>query len=211
MGTVQYNRAAADAVQSFHVVLCDQPKQVTLLRECLKRLCYLEDLEIILPRLSPSRWGRLLRGLKFRRLDLLRTNAPHSVVAEFLEEHQNVAFLSVQSCGRTRKPCPLDGRELRDLCDVSGPLGCVSALVRNNPVSRIAVRQSFGTAPAPFFVLVPSLLMSTTHITVLELELSPTDFDVLDCLATGTPALKALKLIEVQGVALVSSSRIHPG
>ena len=71
MGTVQYNCALAIAVQSFHVVLCDQPKQVTLLRECLKRLCYLEDLEIILPHLSPSRWGRLLRGLKFRRLDLL--------------------------------------------------------------------------------------------------------------------------------------------
>lgn len=182
---------------------------MTLLRECLKHLCYLEDLELELPHLTPSRWGCLLRDLQFRHLDLLRTNAPHMVIAAFLEYHVNVAFLSIEACGRTSMPYTLDGNQLPILCDVSGPFGCVSALVQNNPVSRVTARQSPATQPIPAFVLVSSLSTSTACLTVLELELSPMEFDVLECLATSTPTLTALKLIEVQAPTLVLFHWIH--
>ena len=204
LGIVEHNRAVALAVRSLHVVLCEQLKQVTLLRECRKHLRYLEDLELVLPRLMPSRWGRLLRDLHFHHLDLLRANAPHTVIAAFLEDHVNVAFLSIEDCGRTSKPCPLDGNGLPVLCDVSGPFGCVSALVQNNPVSRVTAHQSPATQPIPAFILFSSLSTSTACLTVLELELSPMDFDVLECLTVSTPALIALKLMEVQAPTLVS-------
>jgi len=209
LGIVQHNRAVALAVRSFHVVLCEQLKQVTLLLECLKHLCYLEDLELELPHLTPSQWGRLLRDLQFRHLDLFRTNAPHMVIAVFLEYHVNVAFLSIEACGHTSMPCTLDGNRLPVLCDVSGPFGCVSALVQNNPVSRVTAHQSPATQSIPAFVLVSSLSTSTACLTVLELELSPMDFDVLECLAMNTPTLTALKLIEVQAPTLVLFHCIH--
>ena len=126
------------------------------------------------------------------------------VIMVFLEDHVNVAFLNVEACGCTNKPCPLDGNGLPILCDVSGPFGCVSALVQNNPVTYVTAHQSPATQSIPAFILMPSLSTSTACLTVLELELDPMDFNVLECLAMSTPALTALKLVEVQSPMLVS-------
>ncbi|KAI5980540.1 hypothetical protein EDD15DRAFT_2205953 [Pisolithus albus] len=144
-----------------------------------------------------ARWGRLLHGVRFRQLDLLSINAPHIVVTEFLEYHPAIAFLSIDACGVIRGPCPLNGRILPNLCDISAPVGCIARLISNNPylVSRPASFQR--PTQLPFCGLVPSLLMSTTDLTVLQLEVSPTDYTFLDSLVRYIPALRALKLTEV--------------
>jgi len=123
------------AVKLFHVVLHLRPEQVAALRDCLDFLHNLEDLQLILPHFTLSRWGRLLGGIQFHRLELLQTNAPHAVIAEFLAYHPDIAHLSIVACGPIRGPCPLDGTRLPTLCNVSGPVSCVMHLVSNNSVS----------------------------------------------------------------------------
>lgn len=48
-----------------------------------------------------------------------------------------------------------------------------------------------------------SLLKSTTNFTVLQLEISPADFDALKCLTRDTSTLTALKLTELHTPDLV--------
>lgn len=191
------------AVKSFHAVLHLQPGRVAALRDCLESLHNLEDLQLILPRFTLSRWGRLLGGIQFHRLDLLQTNAPHAVIAEFLVYHPGIAHLSIEACGPTRGPCPLDGTRLPTLRNVSGPVSCVMHLVSNNPVSRVTTCQVPPEDPVPVCALTPSLLESATNLTVLQLEISPTDFDALECLARDASTLAALKLTELHTPDLV--------
>ncbi|KAI5991391.1 hypothetical protein EDD15DRAFT_2169244, partial [Pisolithus albus] len=193
----RHNGAIGRAVKSFHVILRVQLEQATVLRDCLLCLCNLADLQLVLPFLKPARWGRLLHGVRFRQLDLLSINAPHIVVTEFLEYHPAIAFLSIDACGVIRGPCPLNGRILPNLCDISAPVGCIARLISNNPISRVATRQFSKADSAPVCGLVPSLLMSTTDLTVLQLEVSPTDYTFLDSLVRHIPALRALRLTEV--------------
>jgi hypothetical protein len=165
-------------------------------------MVHVEDLELVLPRLTPSRWARLLRHLSFSHLELFRTNAPHAVVTEFLECHQSIAYLSLETCGR--KLCPLDGSRLHSLRDISGPIACLTTLIQNNPISRMTAHQNVAADPLPPSSLMRSLATRKIDVTVLELELSPRDFDTLWCIACSIPALTALKLIEIQLPAAVS-------
>lgn len=121
--------------KSFHAVFHLQPEWVVALRDCLRFLYDLEDLQLILPHFTLSHWGRLLHGIQFHQLDLLQTNAPHAVIAEFLMYHPDIAHLSIEASGPIRGPCPLDGTRLPTLCNISGPVSCVMHLVLNNPVS----------------------------------------------------------------------------
>ena len=191
------------AVKSFHAVLHLQPERVAALRGCLEFLHNLEDLQLILPRFTLSRWGRLLGGIQFHRLDLLQTNAPHVVIAEFLVYHPGITHLSIEACGPIRGPCPLDGTRLPILCNVSGPVSCVRHLVSNNPVSRVTTCQVPPDDPIPVCALTPSLLKSATNLTVLQLEISPMDFDALECLARDASTLTALKFTELYTPDLV--------
>ncbi|KAI6094957.1 hypothetical protein F5141DRAFT_1009767, partial [Pisolithus sp. B1] len=193
---VRHNHSIGRAVKSFHVILPIRLERVTALRDCLLRLCNLADLQLVLPFLKPFCWGQLLRGIRFRHLDLLSINAPHIVVAEFLGYHPGIAFLSVDVCGAVRGPCPLDGRKLPALCDVSAPTRCVMHLVSNNPISHVAALQLSKADLVPLCTLVTSLSMSTANLTVLQLEVSPTDYTPLDSLVRHIPMLRALKLTE---------------
>ncbi|KAI6010197.1 hypothetical protein BKA83DRAFT_4068912, partial [Pisolithus microcarpus] len=192
-----HNGAIGRAVKSFHVILRVQLEQVTALQDCLLCLCNLADLQLVLPFLKPAHWGQLLHSIQFHQLDLLSINALHIVIMEFLEYHPGIAFLSIDACGVIRGPCPLDGRTLPNLCDVSAPVGCIACLISNNPISHVATRQFSKADSAPVCGLVPSLLMSTTNLTILQLEVSLTDYTFLDSLMWHIPALRALKLTEV--------------
>ncbi|KAI6015831.1 hypothetical protein BKA83DRAFT_4339408 [Pisolithus microcarpus] len=205
----QHNPTIGRAVKSFHIILRVRLEKVAPLRDCLLHLCNIADLQLILPSLKPFRWGQLLHGVRFHQLDLLSINVLHTVVAEFLEYHPGIAFLSVDACGVIRGPCPLDGRKLPALCDVSAPTRCVMRLVLNNPISRVAALQFSKADLAPIRTLVASLLMSTANLTVLQLEVSPTDYMPLDALVRHIPALRALKLTEVTkpGLAAPASQR----
>ncbi|KAI6011706.1 hypothetical protein BKA83DRAFT_4020178, partial [Pisolithus microcarpus] len=95
------------------------------------------------------------------------------------------------------------------LCDVSAPTRCVMRLVQDNPVSHVTTLQFSKANLAPICTLVASLLMSTTNLTVLQLEVSPTDYTPLDSLVRHIPALRALTLTEVTrpGLAAPTSQR----
>ncbi|KAI6020334.1 hypothetical protein BKA83DRAFT_4300412 [Pisolithus microcarpus] len=190
----QHNPTIVRAVKSFHIILY-----------CLLRLCNIADLQLILPSLKPFHWGQLLHGVRFHQLDLLSINTLHTVVAEFLEYHPGITFLSVNACGVIRGPCPLDGRKLPALCDVSAPTRCVMWLVLNNPISHVTTLQFSKADLAPIRTLVASLLTSTANLTVLQLEVSPTDYMPLDTLVRHIPALRALKLTEVTKPGLAVS------
>ena len=198
---LQHGQEVADATISFHAVLDKPIMQVATLRACLQRLRNLEDLQLSLHRLKHSRWWRLLRGICFDRLDLFYSNAPHDVISQFLWSHPRVAFLRIEECVKARRPCPLDGGQLPELCDVSAPVGCVTSLVKNNPVSRVAAQQG---APLIITALMSSLASTTTNLTVLELDVNPSDFDVLGRIVRAAPALTALKLLETQTFESVS-------
>ncbi|KAI6097360.1 hypothetical protein EV401DRAFT_2151942, partial [Pisolithus croceorrhizus] len=201
---VRHNHIIGRAVKSFHVILPVRPEQVTTLRDCLLHLHNLADLQLFLPFLKPFHWGQLLHGVRFHQLDLLSINVPQVVVAEFLEYHPGIAFLSVNACGVIRGPCPLDGRKLPALCDVSAPSGCVVHLVSNNPISHVATHLSSKADLVPICTFAASLLMSTTNLSVLQLEVSPTDYTLLDSLVRYVPMLRALKLTEVNMPALAA-------
>ncbi|KAI6008660.1 hypothetical protein EDC04DRAFT_2581868, partial [Pisolithus marmoratus] len=164
---------------------------------CLLCLCNLADLQLVLPFLKPPHWGKLLHGLQFHQLNLLSINVPHIVIMEFLEYHPGIAFLSIDACGATQRPCPLDGRKLPALCDISAPIGCITCLISNNPISHVMAHQFSKADSAPIWSFIPSLLMSSTNLTILQLEVSLTDYTSLDSLVRYVPALRALKLTEV--------------
>ncbi|KAI5994993.1 hypothetical protein EDD15DRAFT_2428870 [Pisolithus albus] len=65
------------------------------------------------------------------------------------------------------------------------------------------------TYVVPIRTLVASLLTSTANLTVLQLEVSPTDYTPLDAFVRHIPALRALKLTEVTkpGLAAPASQR----
>ncbi|KAI6156887.1 hypothetical protein BKA82DRAFT_1000403 [Pisolithus tinctorius] len=202
--TVLHNHAVANGTQSLHVILHWQLQQVTQLCKCLKCLHFLEDLELILPHLSPPHWVHLLHDLRFPRLDLLQTNAPHSIVATFLKLHNDLVYLSIKACGRTKRPCPLGQMQLSNLRDTSGPLGCIVTLTQHSPVSRVSAQLSFvmDHDPVVTSTLTLTLLMVADNITVLELEFDPTDVNVLECIASNTPALRSLKLVEIKSTMM---------
>jgi len=181
--------------------------QVATLRACLERLQNLEDLQLSLHHLKHSGWQRLLCSICFDRLDLFYGNAPHDVIAQFLWSHPRVAFLRIEECVKARRPCPLDGGQLPELCEVSAPVGCVTSLVKNNPVSRVTAQQG---APLIITALMSSLASTTTNLTVLELDVNPSDFDVLGHIVRAAPALTALKLLETQTFESVSYGFLHP-
>ncbi|KAI6097443.1 hypothetical protein EV401DRAFT_1820013, partial [Pisolithus croceorrhizus] len=170
---------------------------VTTLQDCLLCLCNLADLQLVLPFLKPAHWGQLLHSIQFYQLSLLSTNMPHIVITEFLEYHPGIAFLSINACRVIQGPCPLDGRTLPNLYNVSAPVGCIACLISNNPISHVMTCQFSKADSAPVCSFIPSLLMSTTNLTILQLEVSPTDYTLLDSLVRYIPALRALKLTEV--------------
>jgi len=73
--------------------------------------------------------------------------------------------------------------------------------VKNNPVSRVTAQQG---APLIITALMSSLASTTTNLTVLELDVNPSDFDVLGHIVRAAPALTALKLLETQTFKSVS-------
>ena len=73
--------------------------------------------------------------------------------------------------------------------------------MKNNPVSRVAAQQG---APLIITALMSSLALTTTNLTVLELDVNPSDFDVLGRIVQAAPALTALKLLETQTFESVS-------
>ncbi|KAL4064093.1 hypothetical protein V8B97DRAFT_1876261, partial [Scleroderma yunnanense] len=125
----------ADVTISFHVVLNKLIMQVATLRACLQQLQNLEDLQLSFCHLKHSRWQCLLHSICFNRLDLFYSNAPHDVISQFFWSHPRIAFLHIEQCVKARRPCPLDGGQLPKLCEVSALVGCVTSLVKNNPVS----------------------------------------------------------------------------
>ena len=205
---LQCGQEVADTTISFHVVLDKPIMQVATLRACLRRLRNLEDLQLSLHHLKHSRWRRLLRSIFFDRLDLFYSNAPHDVISQFLWSHPRIAFLRIQECAKARRrSCPLDGGQLLELRDVSAPIDCVTSLVKNNPVSRVTAQQG---APLIITALMSSLASTTTNLTVLELDVNPSDFDVLGRIVWAAPALTALKLLETQTFESVSYGFLHP-
>jgi len=201
--TLQIRSDVINAVRSFHVVLQQNLMQVATLRDGLRRLRCLEDLQLIIPRLKPSGWRSLLRHARFPYLDLLYTNAPHDIVLDFLWSHPRIAYMSLGKCISVRKLCALDGRQLPKLCDISGPARCVASLVKQNPVTRVAAYQLPSDGPLVITALVQSLSLTTVNLTVLELDVDTSDYNILQRISEAAPALTSLKLLEVQSVDAV--------
>jgi len=195
---LQTSRDVTNAVHSFHVVLQQNLTHVAALRDGLRHLQYLEDLQLIIPRLKPSGWRRLLCHVCFPHINLLYTNAPHDVLSDFLWSHPRIAYMSVGECISARKPCPLDDTQLPKLCDISGPARCIAPLVKQNSITRVVAHQSPLDDPLIMTALVQSLSLSTVNHTVLELDVDASDYGILQRIGEAAPALTSLKLLEVQ-------------
>ncbi|KIM54337.1 hypothetical protein SCLCIDRAFT_11347 [Scleroderma citrinum Foug A] len=172
-------------------------KQVATLRDGLWHLQYLEDLQLIIPCLKPSGWTSLLCHVCFPYLDLLYTNAPHDIVLDFLWSHLRIAYMSLGKCVSVRKLCPLDGRQLPKLCDISGLAHCVASLIKQNPVTHVAAHQPLLGGLLVITVLMQSLSLTMVNLTVLELDVDTSDYNILQWISKAAPALRSLKLLEV--------------
>ncbi|KAL4075152.1 hypothetical protein V8B97DRAFT_2086028, partial [Scleroderma yunnanense] len=155
----------------------------------------LEDLQLSLHFLKHSRWQHLLCSICFDRLNLLYSNAPHDVISQFLWSHPRITFLHIEQCVKARRPCHLDGGQLPELYEVSASVGCVMSLMKNNPVSHVTAQQG---ALLIITALMSPLALTTTNLTVPELDMNPSDFNALGCIIWVAPTLMALKLLETQ-------------
>lgn len=200
---LQLHQDVINAVHSFYIVLQQNLMQVATLRDGLWHLQYLEDLQLIIPCLKPSGWTSLLCHVCFPYLDLLYTNAPHDIVLDFLWSHPRIAYMSLGKCVSVRKLCPLDGRQLPKLCDISGLAHCVASLIKQNPVTHVAAHQPLLGGLLVITVLMQSLSLIMVNLTVLELDVDTSDYNILQWISKAAPALRSLKLLEVQSVNTV--------
>ncbi|KAF8835035.1 hypothetical protein BDN67DRAFT_913715, partial [Paxillus ammoniavirescens] len=207
--TVELNKAVVGIIRSFHMFLTSQLMHIMLLRDCLRSLHHVEDLKLIVPKLSPSCWGHLLNDLCFQDLNMLITNAPHIVIAEFLEMHKSIAYLSMDVCGHRAAPCPLDDSELSVLSDMVGPHACIASVVTGLEPVLSCIEAHHSAAVQPLLsTLVMTLLVNATmvNLTVLDLDVDPMDYNVLYRISHRASAVISLKLREVEpanGVSLV--------
>ncbi|KAF8834449.1 hypothetical protein BDN67DRAFT_1016492 [Paxillus ammoniavirescens] len=153
-----------------------------LLSDCLRSLHHVEDLKLIIPKLLPSRWRHLLNDLCFWDLNMLITNTPHIVIAEFLEMHKSIY--------------------------VVGPHACIASVVTGLEPALSCIKAHHSAAVQLLLsTLVMTLLVNAVmvNLTVLDLDIDPMDYNVLYRILHRTSAV-TLKLREVEpvnGVSLV--------
>ncbi|KAH7903638.1 hypothetical protein BJ138DRAFT_1120190 [Hygrophoropsis aurantiaca] len=195
--TIRSNGAIADSVRSLHIIFHRSPRSVSKLRECLKRLRFIEDLELMLQCISIAQWVRLLRGIRARHLELLYTNAPHHILADFIQFHPTIVYLKIDRCQPGFPSCPLEAGAFPALSDVAAPASCVSSIVQGNPVERVlATQPTDRDVRLPCINLLASLATTSIAINVLQIDFDPTNFDILDRIAKATPYITALNLNE---------------
>ncbi|KAH7908027.1 hypothetical protein BJ138DRAFT_1116184 [Hygrophoropsis aurantiaca] len=194
---IRSNAAVAVAVRSLHVTSSHRTLSIPTLRECLRRLKFLEDLELTLCGVSGAGWGQLLRGIRFRHLELLYTNASHAALTAFIHHHPTIVYLKIDQCMPGLSSCPLKAAALPALSDIAAPASCVSSIVDGNPVARVLATQlTDRDVRLPSVTLLASLASSSVAIDVLQIDIDPTNFDILDRIAKAAPYISALNLIE---------------
>ena len=180
------------------------------LRELLSRVHKLEDLKLVIPKYSRSHWIRLFSNLHLNSLKLLQTNAPHEVLAEFLELHSHIEFIDITSpCDRKygHRHCSLVDSTLPNLMDLSGPTSCIAEIPDHNPIQGITLTcPTIADEVYPFHFLTMNIRNVCDTLTRLTLSFNPANQDILRCISTCAPMLRELRLYESTHSNLVRNS-----
>ncbi|KAI5994371.1 hypothetical protein EDD15DRAFT_2145903, partial [Pisolithus albus] len=142
--------------------------------------------------------------VRFKKLQFFSSNCPLDVLAPFLSAASAMRLLQILvGCGSGQ--CHLKGRALPLLTDVTTGNACITSVVDNNPVERVAIVDVGICDNLAFPFTIKSLLASTSTITTLHIDFDPDDRDILRQLHEVAPELTALKLVERQRPASVGS------
>lgn len=208
--TTRYNEGVAHTVTSLHVNLRDRPNQVRPLNECLRMAKNLEDITLMLPRLSSYGWRRMFRDVHLPNLSMVASNAPHDVVAIFGQRHQTITHLKLGASAPQCVNCPLSNNVLPNLSYLTGSYSCVTSIAATQLLDHIhaCYVSSPGDGPHTLSQLTTRLLgtVRAYNLTEMVLEIDPTDFDIVDRVAINVPSVTKLWLLEVLPVGVVSSN-----
>ncbi|OJT15385.1 hypothetical protein TRAPUB_8052 [Trametes pubescens] len=189
-------RAVADAVEVLSVDLRQLPEfSVSQLRQALQLVKNVQDLILYLPQQPLP--VELLSDLKFGRLDFFASNIPHVALASFLEKHPTITSLILDTCGRT-EACASETHPLPAVISLQCPASCVKALPYPQ-VIRLVLRM---TGPSRSMSTVLRGMTTSLQLSVLIVDVSPDDYDVLRQIARVFPRVRKLKLIEQKTVTV---------
>ncbi|PIL33263.1 hypothetical protein GSI_04713 [Ganoderma sinense ZZ0214-1] len=149
----------------------------------------LTDLILILPTPFP---GRVLDGLVFVHLQLLKTNLPHNRITTFLSANPSIRFLDLGPCGKTHT-CPLKSANLSRIPDIRCPIECSLTVVH---LGAVRVRADLCRPGTVVSTILRSFPISFFAVYILSLQFNGTDDDILASIARFVPMVRILRLWE---------------
>lgn len=189
-------RAVADAVQVLSVDLRQLPDfSVSQLRGVLRLVKNVQDLILYLP-LQPLP-VELLSDIKFGDLDFFASNIPHAALASFLEKHPTISSLILDTCSGT-EACPSDTHSLPAVISLQCPVSCIKAVPYRQAI-RLVLQM---TGPSRSMSTILRGMTTSLQLSVLIVDISPDDYDVLQEIARVFPRVRKLKLIEQKTVTV---------
>lgn len=159
------------------------------LRGALELAPNLTDLILLLPAPFPH---RLLEGLIFVNLRLLKTNLPHGRIVTLLSVNTTVRFLDLGPCGKS-KDCPLRVIDLSRIPDIRCPIECCTAIVHPGATR---VRMDLTRPRTAVSPILRSFPVRFIAVYVLSLQFTAMDDDLLSSIARFAPMVRVLRLWE---------------
>lgn len=178
-----------------------------LLCKALELAPNLTDLILILPSPFPH---RVLEGLTFVHLRLLKTNLPHRLIATFLSTNPSIRFLDLGPCGKSRT-CPLRLANLSRIPDIRCPVECSTTIVH---LGVVRVRAELSRPTTVVSSVLWSFPISFFAVYTLSLQFNPSDDDILASIAKFVPMVRVLRLweradYEVRELLLFGVHNVH--
>lgn len=172
------------------------PLPAEMLRAALLALPNLSQLIITSPCSNPA---TIFDDVTLGRLVLFNTKLPHSAITHFIASTPSIRSLTLGCCGSEevrREPCAMRTLDLKSICQLSGPLECISGMMPYNSdaLRTVTLEKCLGTIcarPIPPFTL--PRCMSLTTLTV-SFALDDTGF--MDTIVRSAPFLTTLRLFE---------------
>lgn len=181
-------------------------EDLSTLRGCLTHMPNLTDLHIDLPPTPPTLLLEVLEAVELQKLELLKTNMPHSALTPFLRNarHRQVKAMILEDCG-VGENCRLQKISLDHVRDLDCSIRCFPT-IHAPYVSRLSLRND-NVLHSTSFIL--GRVSPRTHLTHLTVEFFSGDLDILEKLVIFAPNLRKLRLIERVGIS-VSVNHIKP-
>ncbi|KAH7904591.1 hypothetical protein BJ138DRAFT_1106694 [Hygrophoropsis aurantiaca] len=184
-------------IKALHVSFRFSEPSVKQLQSLLRMASNLEDLSLRIPEYSRARWGRLFQHLRLRRLELFQASAPHFFLANFLNHHPTIKYLTLESCQTTIDACGMATVSLPQLEELSAPMACAVELIGGIHLNRVKVTsQSERDEAVPITTFFAAISHPMTPLTSLSMDFNSFDYNLLWRIARAAPLLSALKLQE---------------